>query len=84
MASLGDAFSTAVQLFSESNTSMADTLSHLEQSLDQSSSRSDEQLAYYVAQAREIIDHSILSQKQMLEQIQQLGRQENLFVEAAS
>lgn len=83
MASLGDAFSTAVQLFSESNTTMVDTLSHLEQSLEQSSNRSDEQLAYYVAQAREIIDHSILSQKQMLEQLQQLGRQENLFADTA-
>ena len=81
MASLGDAFSTAVQLFSESNTTMVDTLSHLEQSLDQNSNRSDEQLGYYVAQAREIIDHSILSQKQMLEQLQQLGKQENLFAD---
>ena len=83
MASLGEAFGTAVQLFSESNTGMVDTLTHIEQSLEQSSARSDEQLGYYVAQAREIIDHSILSQKQMLEELQQLGRQENLFAETA-
>jgi hypothetical protein len=33
--------------------------------------RSDEQLAYYVAQAREIIDLSIMSQKQIVEDLQQ-------------
>ena len=33
--------------------------------------RSDEQLAYYVAQAREIIDLSISSQKDVLEALQQ-------------
>jgi hypothetical protein len=38
--------------------------------------RSDEQLAYYVAQAREVIDLSILSQKQIIEDLQRLaGRQ---------
>ena len=35
--------------------------------------RSDEQLAYYVAQAREVIDLSILSQKQIVEDLQQLA-----------
>jgi outer membrane protein OmpA-like peptidoglycan-associated protein len=35
--------------------------------------RSDEQLAYYVAQAREIIDLSLLSQKQIVDDLQQLA-----------
>ena len=35
--------------------------------------RSDEQLAYYVAQAREVIDLSMLSQKQIIEDMQQLA-----------
>ena len=35
-----------------------------------SMTRSDEQLAYYVAQAREIIDLSITSQKDVLEALQ--------------
>lgn len=35
-------------------------------------SRSDEQLAYYVAQAREIIDLSIMSQRQIVDDLQQL------------
>jgi hypothetical protein len=34
--------------------------------------RSDEQLAYYVAQAREIIDLSIMSQRQIVDDLQQL------------
>ena len=33
--------------------------------------RSDEQLAYYVAQAREVIDLSLMSQKQIVEDLQQ-------------
>jgi hypothetical protein len=44
--------------------------------MDKSTARSDEQLAYYVAQAREIIDLSILSQKQVVEDLRQItGRQ---------
>ena len=35
--------------------------------------RSDEQLAYYVAQAREIIDLSILSQKKMVDDLQRVA-----------
>jgi hypothetical protein len=40
--------------------------------MDKSTARSDEQLAYYVAQAREIIDLSILSQKQVVEDLRQI------------
>jgi hypothetical protein len=38
--------------------------------------RSDEQLAYYVAQAREVVDLSMLSQKQILENLQQFSSQQ--------
>lgn len=79
MASLGDAFNLAVQQFSESNQHLVDNLGRIEESLNQSSVRSDEQLGYYVAQAREIIDHSILSQKQMLDELRQLSRQNDLL-----
>ena len=41
--------------------------------LDASLARSDEQLAYYVAQAREVVDLSLLSQKQVMEELQQLA-----------
>jgi hypothetical protein len=39
--------------------------------MDKSTARSDEQLAYYVAQAREIIDLSIMSQKDVVEELRQ-------------
>ena len=81
MSSLGEAFTVAVQLFNESNQQLMESLTRIESTLDQSSARSDEQLGYYVAQAREIIDHSILSQKQMIEELRQLGKQEDLFAE---
>ena len=84
MASLGDAFSLSIQLFNESNGQLMAALNHIEQSLSQANARSDDQLGYYIAQAREIIDHSVLSQKQMLEELKQLGRQEDLFIEEAS
>lgn len=74
MASLGEAFGLAVQLFNQSNQGLVEHLVHIEQAMEQSSARSDEQLGYYVAQAREIIDHSIVSQQQMIEALRQLGQ----------
>ncbi len=65
MASLGESFSTAVQQYSESNAQLVEQLNRVEQSMDASGNRSDQQMAYYVAQAREIIDQSLLSQKEM-------------------
>jgi hypothetical protein len=46
-------------------------LQRIEQAIEKSMTRSDEQLAYYVAQAREMIDLSIGSQKDVLEALQQ-------------
>lgn len=43
--------------------------------LEKSLARSDEQLAYHVVQAREVIDLSMLFQKQILEDLQWLGDQ---------
>jgi len=70
VASLGEAFGHAVQLFSESNDKMLTALQRIEGGLAKSLTRSDEQLAYYVAQAREIIDLSIMSQKKMVDDLQ--------------
>jgi hypothetical protein len=79
VASLSEAFGFAVQLFSESNDKLMTTLQRIEGALDKSTTRSDEQLAYYVAQAREIIDLSIMSQKQIIEDLQQRsGKQASL------
>ena len=74
IASMSDAFVGAIERFSESNDSLVANLNKIEIALEASSSRSDEQLAYYVAQAREIIDHSIVSQQQMIEALRQLGQ----------
>ena len=72
-ASLGEAFGLAVQLFSESSDALLAGLQRIEAALGKSTARSDEQLAYYVAQAREVIDLSLLSQKQIVDDLQQLA-----------
>ena len=83
VASLGEAFGLAVQLFSESNDKLVAHLQRVEGALGKSMARSDEQLAYYVAQAREVIDLSIMSQKQIVEDLQQIaGRQQAVASEA--
>ena len=71
VASLGETFGFAVRTFSESNEKLIAHLERIEAAMGQSMARSDEQLAYYVAQAREIIDLSIGSQKDVLEALQQ-------------
>ncbi|MFC5429922.1 DUF802 domain-containing protein [Paraburkholderia denitrificans] len=73
VASLGDAFGASVHAFGESNTQLVAQLQRIEGALDKSLARSDEQLAYYVAQAREVVDLSMLSQKQIMEGLQQLS-----------
>lgn len=75
VASLSEAFGAAVQLYGNSNEALMDRLQHIATALDKSLARSDEQLAYYVAQAREVIDLSMLSQKQIVEDLQQLSHQ---------
>ena len=73
VASLGEAFGGAVQLFGQSTEALNERLQLIETALDKSLARSDEQLAYYVAQAREVIDLSMLSQKQIIGELQQLA-----------
>ncbi|VVD68988.1 hypothetical protein PCA20602_00517 [Pandoraea capi] len=74
IASLGDAFGAAVQSFGESNTQLLDHLQRIEAALDKSMARSDEQLGYYVAQAREVVELSVMSQKQILENLQDMAQ----------
>ena len=73
VASMGEAFGHAVQLFSQANDSLVVHLQRLEGALDKSTTRSDEQLAYYVAQAREVIDLSLMSQKQIVDDLQRMA-----------
>ncbi|QYF93339.1 DUF802 domain-containing protein [Massilia sp. PAMC28688] len=72
VASLADAFGVAVQSFNDANEKLASNLERIEIALDKSMTRSDGQLAYYVAQAREIIDLSMSSQKQIVDQLRHL------------
>lgn len=73
VAGLSGAFAQAVATFEASNEKMLTQLQRVEASLDATATRSDEQLAYYVAQAREVVDLSILSQKQIVENLQRLA-----------
>lgn len=75
MASLSDAFGAAVQSFGASNDKLVAHLERIETALDKSLARSDEQLAYYVAQAKEVIDLSMMSQKQIVEDLQHIAGQ---------
>jgi hypothetical protein len=84
VSSLSEAFGFAVQAFNASNEKLVESLQRIEGALDKSMARSDEQLAYYVAQAREVIDLSIGSQKGIVEELRQLAsKQAQLADEAA-
>lgn len=75
LSSWGDAFGQSVQLFHTGNEKLASALAQVESAITRSTTRSDEQLAYYVAQAREVIDLSIASQHGVLERLRTLGQQ---------
>ncbi len=75
LASLGESFSHGVGLFTASNDKLVQGLQGIEGAIGQSMSRSDEQLAYYVAQAREVIDLSISSQQGIVEDLRRLHSQ---------
>ena len=81
VASLSEAFGTAVQSFNEANDKLIANLERIEGAMDKSMSRSDEQLAYYVAQAREIIDLTMASQKEIMEGLRQLPARQGVLVE---
>lgn len=72
LASLGDAFNHGVQLFSTTNEKLVEGLQRIEGAMKQATARSDEQLAYYVAQAREVIDLSITSQHGIMEDLRRI------------
>ena len=83
VSSLSEAFGFAVQSFNESSEKLIANLQRIEGAMDKTMSRSDEQLAYYVAQAREIIDLSMTSQKEVLEELRQLPAKQPMFADEA-
>ncbi len=72
LSSLGKSFSHGIQLFNTTNEKLVESLQRIEDSSKQSMARSDEQLAYYVAQAREVIDLSITAQQGIVEDLRRL------------
>ena len=84
VSSLSEAFGFAVNAFGEANEKLIANLQRIESAMDKSLARSDDQLAYYVAQAREIIDLSLMSQKEIFEELRQLpGKQAAVAEEVA-
>ncbi|HEV2623101.1 MAG TPA: DUF802 domain-containing protein [Frateuria sp.] len=73
VASLGEAFGAGVAQFGQANDALMERLQQIAGALDASLARSDEQLAYYVAQAREVVELSVLSQQQIIADMQQLA-----------
>ena len=76
LSALGESFHHGVTLFSASNQKLMESLQRIEDTLGRSMARSDEQLAYYVAQAREVIDLSITSQQGVIEDLRRLHKQQ--------
>ena len=77
VAALGQSLGGAVQAFADSSGGLVERLQAIEAALERSLARSDEQLAYYVAQAREVVDLSVLSQRQIIGSLQQLAGQDD-------
>ncbi|MBK7003680.1 MAG: hypothetical protein IPH35_28465 [Rhodoferax sp.] len=84
LTSLGEAFGHGVQLFNASNEKLIGSLQRIEGTLGQSMARSDEQLAYYVAQAREVIDLSITSQQGIMEDWRRLHGKQTVVTDGGS
>ncbi|MBL8481932.1 MAG: hypothetical protein JNJ60_07050 [Rhodocyclaceae bacterium] len=72
VSSLSEAFAHAVSLFHEGNRTLIASLQTMEAAMERSALRSDEQMAYYVAQAREVIDLSIMSQKEIVDALRDI------------
>ncbi|MBA4213989.1 MAG: hypothetical protein C0449_13010 [Polaromonas sp.] len=84
LAALGEAFGHGVQLFAATNEKLIDSLQRIESAVGQSMQRSDEQLAYYVAQAREVIDLSISSQQGIVDDLRRLRSDQQRTAESAA
>lgn len=84
VSSLSESFGFAVNSFNQANEKLIGNLQRIEAAMDKSMARSDDQLAYYVGQAREIIDLSIMSQKEIFEELRQLPARQALAAEEVS
>ena len=76
--------SSAVEQFGRGSERLLTHLQRLDDTLTQSIARSDDQLAYYVAQAREVIELSLHAQKQVMDDLQRLANRQSALTEAAA
>ena len=74
LSSLGESFGVAVRQFVDTSQGLGESLRRIDEALRKSAARSDDQLAYYVAQARELIELSVASQKQVIDGLQAVAR----------
>ena len=74
VASLAESFGVAVQTLHQNQEQTLARLQQIESALSQSMQRSDEQLASYVAQAREVIELSVAAQQPMIESLDRVSR----------
>ena len=84
LSSLSESFAHGVGLFTATNEKLIHSLQGIESAIGQSLTRSDEQLAYYVAQAREVIDLSISSQQGIVEDLRRLHGKAQASAEGAA
>jgi hypothetical protein len=84
VSALGETFSFAVKKFGEANEKLIANLQRIESAMNKSMARSDDQLAYYVAQAREVIDLSVMSQKEIVEELRQLPSRKSAISEVTA
>ena len=83
VASFGSAVGAAVEQFALANDKLINNLGRIEQGLEGASARSNEQMGYYVAQAREIIDQSMLSQREIIDELRRVGTPDLFAAEAS-
>ncbi len=72
LATTSESFGQSVQAFDASTGQLLKGLQRIEAALAGAHARHDEQLAYYVAQAREVIDLSIGAQQGLVEALRQI------------
>ncbi len=73
VSSLGESFAQAVQSFQSANEQLLGQLQRIETAMNKSMLRSDDQLADYVAQARDLIELSVASQKDIVDSLRELS-----------
>lgn len=74
LAGLGDALAQWAAAFATANEQLKTAADQLESAVLASAQRSDEQMGYYVAQAREVVDYSVQAQQALIDQMRQLAR----------